>query len=77
MLDMTSLICGVPGAYHAVVAVPRVPLSFNGYVLRIRVGGVIVMAIFFRERFNTAKTASLLLSVVVLMLAIFRDKIIF
>ena len=39
------------------------------------VGGVVAMAVFFRERFNTAKTASLLLSVVVLLLALFRDKI--
>jgi len=39
------------------------------------VGGVVAMAVIFRERFNTAKTASLLLSVAVLLLTLFRDKI--
>jgi len=39
------------------------------------VGGVVAMAIFFHERFNKAKTASLALSVVVLLLTIFREHI--
>jgi len=39
------------------------------------VGGVVAMAVFFHERFNTAKTASLALSVVVLLLTIFRERI--
>jgi drug/metabolite transporter (DMT)-like permease len=39
------------------------------------IGGVVAMAIFYRERFNRAKVASLLIAIVVLFLTIVRDKI--